>query len=144
MPSSDIICALTGTAATDDDLSTLGGGEGEDLPFGWLRITIERRAPNPKAVKLDLVRTQQRDAIVAQAVAAAQGQVLTPEQLDEVKSHAELITEAQFRYLQDTTPDGVLQVEQVYLAPFDRGSDGPAALDEYQKLRQILGLDLGE
>lgn len=134
----DLTCALTGVAPTDDELAAAE----EDVPVGWRRIVIEHRVPNPDAGVLREVMRQQEEALVGNAVQAAQaaGQVLTAEQMELIRNHARVITWAQYKQAVDAMPEYLSQVEQVIIAPFDRTADGPEAKAEFNRLRGVLGL----
>lgn len=138
MSNEEITCALTGVGPTEEELDNAG----DDIPLGWRRLLIEYRVANPDYALLRSVMAQQEEALIQQAVQAAQaqGHVLTAEQLEMAKAHARIITGAQYRYALDNTPETLPQVEQVVIAPFDRSADGPEARDVFNQLRSTIGL----
>lgn len=102
---SDIYCALTGEGPDEEELIDLG--DDDELPPGWIRVTVERRLPNLARVELDAAK---------KAICAAQLEQYG-EVGDEVKRLVELQVDATFAALEAQNPPTLIREESIYICP---------------------------
>ena len=123
----NFICALSGIAAPEEIL--LDDENGEEVPMGWIRVTLERVIPNPKLVEIHQTK--------AAMLAAATQQI--PEEVREAQQFIiSTQLDAQFFALEQSTPEVLTLGEQVYIAPPEMNEQ---LLDEYNAFRETLSLD---
>lgn len=122
----DISCALSGQIPDEDALMNAEEG----VPEGWIRITVERRFPNPKWYAIQNVKQGLMEATLAQIPEAERPNHLINVQIQ---------VEAQYAMLEANTEQSFLESEVVYIAP----PEGDAALQgEYMKLLEMLDIEI--
>ena len=117
-------CALTGLTqegGLDDDSDSLG-----DLPAGWTRIQITRRAYNPRWVMIQQVK----EAMVENMV-----QQVPPELREMQKVVIALQVDAQFYAMESETPTFLPDIDEVVYV-----SDEQVAVPAMNEVRESLGL----
>jgi len=124
----DISCALSGQVPDDEAFMNAEDG----VPEGWIRITVERRFPNPKWYAIQNVKQGLMEATLSQIPEADRPNHLINVQIQ---------VEAQYAMLEANTEQSFLESEVVYIAP----PEGDTALQgEYQKLLEMLDIELEE
>lgn len=118
-------CAMTGLTregGADDDSDSLG-----DLPVGWTRVQMTRRAYNPRWVMIQQVK----EAMVANLLQQV------PPEMQQVQSYVvSLQVDAQFHALESETPMYLPDIDDVvYL------SNEGAIVESINELRDMLGLE---
>jgi hypothetical protein len=124
---SEFLCALTFVESTADTIL------GDDMPIGWVRVTIERQHLNPEWVQIQQFKesaTQQEFAKIADAV--------SEEQRPAVYAAIQLQIRASFAALEATVDRVISEVQEVLIAPPESDSDIAEALAE---ARDLLGFD---
>lgn len=43
----ELVCSLSGMTPTDEEIIQSDSTNDADLPLGWIKVTIERKYPNP-------------------------------------------------------------------------------------------------
>ena len=124
----EISCALSGQVPTDDALMNAEEG----IPEGWIRVTVERRFPNPKWYAIQNVKQGLMEATLAQ--------IPTGER-NAHRMNVALQVEAQYAMLEANTEQSFLESDTVYIAPPE--SD-PALQAEYHSLLETLDIELEE
>lgn len=118
-------CAMTGLTqdgGIEDSSDSLG-----DLPVGWTRVQMTRRAYNPRWVMLQQVKQAMVDGALAQVPAEAQ---------EMQRIVVTLQVDGQFHSMEQDTPMFLPDVDDVvYL------SDSGEILDSINELRELLGLE---
>lgn len=69
----DLVCDLTGTPATPDEIASIDPADDLGLPIGWLAVTVTRRVPNPKYAALVMAREMELAGMLQQIPANVQG-----------------------------------------------------------------------
>lgn len=118
-------CAISGLTEEPGDFSDSDGLD--DLPVGWTRVQISRRAHNPKWIMLQ----QLKENMVAQML-----QQLPPSMHEGQIPYLQLQAEAAYAHLEKDTPMYVSDVQDVVFI-----SDSSDVLGELNDLRAALGLD---
>ena len=126
---SDYKCALSEMMGESfkggDDSDGLG-----DMPVGWTKVTIQRRAYNPKWVFIQQVKQRMLREALAQ---------LPPEMQTETTEQVMVLQiDSQLYGVESETPMFVLEVEEVAL------SDDLEVVEEFNEVRELLGLSLLE
>jgi hypothetical protein len=65
----EFVCALSGIGAQEDELVEDDGEDADDLgelPVGWIKITVQRRAINPEWLEMQQARTAMGEMLKAQ------------------------------------------------------------------------------
>lgn len=118
-------CAMTGLTqdgGVEDSSDSLG-----DLPVGWTRVQMTRRAYNPRWVMLQQVKQAMVDNALAQVPAEAQ---------EMQRIVVTLQVDGQYHSMEQDTPMFLPDVDDVvYL------SDSGEILDSINELRELLGLE---
>lgn len=125
----DHICAITGTLAEDEAMMTETG------PLGWVKITIERQAPNPEYLQLQ----QLKESMVEQQFEMIKDQLPEGDANAErmVRLNIELQIRANFIALESEMDEFVSQMEEVYISPPEEDED---VLEVFNTIRESLGL----
>jgi hypothetical protein len=125
VPMKEFECALTGVteAAVPSEVS-----DGLDtLPVGWTKVTIARRAYNPKWLMIQQVKEAMIEGLMSQ---------FPPDIQDLQRMAVALQVEAQFHAIEKDTPVYVKDVDDVvYL------SDSGDLVESINEMRALLGLD---
>lgn len=133
MADMQILCGVTGVAATDDDYADTDDyvGEHAELPEGWAKVVVTIRRPNLSWEAVQEVKEITAMQLLAQVPEDARA---------DVESAVMLQIEAQFAAL-EARPEyarTLLSTQTVYIAPADR-VDGLES--EVSDLCGTLGLD---
>lgn len=144
-------CTLTLTAANSDELidgDEFQPGEAareafqaaaedglDDLPLGWIEVTVRRRVANPAFTRLREAKERSIEGQLMQAVppgtAGPDGTPLTDEQRAEIRDVAIRPTvDALFFALESKTPPWLTEEATVVVAPPDRVAAAGAAWGE--------------
>lgn len=118
-------CSLTGTVMEGSEPDT--HTKDDDLPVGWTKITIVRRAYNPSFLMIQQVKNRLVQGLIAQ---------LPPELQATEELAVRFQVEAQFASLEANTPRYERDIEEtVYL------SDTGDVLESFNEVRELLGLE---
>lgn len=131
----EFVCALSGVAATEDEVEAGAGaptGDDDDdfdgLPLGWYRITVERRMPSPQWELVQQVKRGIIERLLLQ---------VPKEHRDQERVSVTIQIEAQFAALENRMEPVVVEADRVYVAPPERDK---ALRVEWDKVRDVLGL----
>ena len=130
----DIICSLSGIAPTEEELMADLPPEANWLPAGWIRVTVERKYPNPEWLKLQTVK---------QSLVEATLQQIPPEHRDGQRENVEVQVDAQYYHLEhsDKYKKTVIEKDAVYISPPEADEE---LMEEYLRLLELLGIDIYE
>jgi|LWDU01.1.fsa_nt_gi hypothetical protein len=134
MTNDTIYCALSGIAATDEEMDLtelMGADEAPGLPAGWMEIKLTVRSGNPRFADIQMVK----GALVAQVLAS-----VPKKERREAKEGVAFQIDAQFAALEargENAPT-LLDTETLYIAPAER-VDG--LREEISKLFGMLGIE---
>ncbi len=137
----DIRCALSGTAAPLDSLTTDDDTDGA-VPLEWLWVTVRRRRPNPEWLR----HAQTRETLIQTSVAQVLAQrppdapELAGDQLQSVNDMFRSQFEAMYFAILAATPRWVDEIEEVFIAP--PSSDRQIA-ETWTPMATALGVTLG-
>jgi hypothetical protein len=129
------VCALTGIEAADGALA-YDAPEDDDLealPVGWLRITFERRLPNPRHLALMELKRIHRAQQAAQLP-----KELKPAERESAEAMIEVQVDATFHAIESDTPPYLTETDVAYISdPAKDASVAKAFID----VRAALGLE---
>ncbi len=115
----EIFCAISGIPAP----------EGEGIPDGWIKLTIERRYMNPKWMAIQLVK----ESLIQQTL----GQL--PEDQKEIQQlPVQIQVEAQYIQLEQQTEQFFVDKEDIYISD-PRENDGVAKV--WNSICEQLGIE---
>lgn len=127
----EIVCGLSGMVPAPEEIMDANTDGNDVIPNGWIRVTIERRYPNPlwthvQAVKESLVQA------TLQQIPEDQREMQMPNVVVQV--------DAQYHSLESTDKYKriITDKEEVYISPPESDED---IMDEYLRLLELLGLD---
>ena len=122
----DISCALSGQ--TPDEEAFMNAEDG--IPEGWIRITVERKFPNPKWYAIQNVKQGLMEATLSQ---------IPEEERPAHLMNVQIQVEAQYATLEANTDQSFTEKNVVYVAP----PEGDAALmSEYKNLLEALDIEI--
>ena len=129
-----IYCALSGIAATDEEMDLteiMPKDDSPGLPPGWMEIKLTVRSGNPRFADIQMVK----GALVGQVLAG-----VPKKDRKEAREGVALQIDAQFAALEARVENAptLLDTETLYIAPAER-VDG--LQDEIGKLFGILGIE---
>jgi|7_EtaG_2_1085326.scaffolds.fasta_scaffold16184_2 hypothetical protein len=129
----DIICALSGVAATDEELeiTEFFDGANKELPIGWMEVKITLRAPNPRYADIQVVKAALIDNVLAG---------IPKKQREEAEEAVAIQIDAQFAALESRKENAptLVDSETLFVAPSDRI---PGLREEIEKLFELLGIE---
>ena len=129
----DIICALSGVAATDEELeiTEFFNGVNKELPIGWMEVKITLRAPNPRYADIQVVKAALIDNVLAG---------IPKKQREEAEEAVSIQIDAQFAALEGREENAptLVDSETLFVAPSDRI---PGLREEIEKLFELLGIE---
>ena len=128
----ELVCSLSGMAPTDEEIIQSDSTNDEDLPLGWIKVTIERKYPNPLWWKLQNVKSSLHKATLDQ---------IPEEHREEQSDNITIQVDAQYLALEQTEKYNkvVIEKEVVFIAPPERDED---LMQEYLQLLDTLGIDV--
>jgi hypothetical protein len=120
-------CALSGVTA-DGDLDFEDDGLG-DLPAGWIEVRMTRRVQNPRYALIRQVKQALLQGLASQI----------PEEHRAGQAAAiQVQLDANFYFMEQSTPIYLTESETVYLAPPESSE---AVLESFNQARELLGLE---
>ena len=128
-------CALSGITAQGAE--NYDGDGLEDLPPGWVQVTMTRRMLNPRYLAL----MQTKEGLIQGAMQMATSQLpddVPPEILQGQETAIRLQIDAQFFLLERDTAPYITESEVVFLAPPEKSE---AVLKNVNQVREMLGMD---
>jgi hypothetical protein len=135
MADQQIVCALSGVLATEDDYADTDDytGEDADLPEGWVKVVVTTRRSNPAWEAVQEVKEITAMNLLGQVPEDARA---------DVEAAVMLQIEAQFAAL-EARPEyarTLLDSQTLYIAPSERVN---GLSEEITSLCETLGLDAG-
>jgi hypothetical protein len=133
----EYVCALTGKAAREDEIvhDVREDDDLDQLPIGWLKITVERRVLNPEWLRFAEAKEQ---------LIASQLQAIPPDVPADERAAGERLTraaiDAQFYAVLAGIPRYVTDTEDVYVK--DPDADKQVA-EAWGEIAGVLGFDIG-
>ena len=127
MMNDDYFCVLSGLAPKS--IGTDEGDEFEDLPNGWIKITVQRRFENPQWQLVQVIKEESLKQMLSQ---------VPDDQHATVLSAVRLQIDAQYVALEDRLGQYVITEETRYIAD---PSEHEAVLEECKPLFETLELD---
>ena len=121
-----IICNLSGVAATEDESTNT------DIPEGWVQIKVSRCFLNPKWEAIQDVKQYLIQQTLLQ---------VPEEQRDIQLANIVIQVEAQYASLESQTQEYITEEEIVYIAPPESDAQ---LFEEYNKIRESIGLETEE
>jgi hypothetical protein len=131
-------CVLSGREAKDEDLVTDAREDDdlEELPLGWVRVTVERRVLNPAWARL-----QRHKQIMIERMKAGIDTAMPPEMRVIEEELVETLVTGQLTMLDQTTPKYLTYEDEAILCD---PSVNKQVGDEWKKISEALeGLDVG-
>ena len=127
----EIICGLSGLVPTPDEIMEANSDGNDVIPSGWIRVTIERRYPNPLWGHVQAVK---------QSLVEATLQQIPEDQREAQMPNVVVQVDAQYHALESTTKYQrvITDKEKIYIAPPEMDED---LMEEYLRLLEVLGLD---
>jgi len=127
----EIVCSLSGITPTDETIMFDPPKQPEYLPVGWIKVTIERKYPNPEWIKLQNVKKGLVEAALTQ---------IPEEHRNLQRQNVELQVEAQYAQLEATEKYKmtVIDKETVFISPPEADEE---IMEEYENLMELLGID---
>ena len=121
-----IICNLSGVAATEDESTNT------DIPEGWVQIKVSRCFSNPKWEAIQDVKQNLIQQTLLQ---------VPEDQRDVQLANIVIQVEAQYALLESQTQEFITEEEIVYFAPPESDLQ---LFEEYNKIRESIGLEKDE
>lgn len=121
-----IICNLSGVAATEDESTNT------DIPEGWVQIKVSRCFLNPKWEAIQDVKQYLIQQTLLQ---------VPEDQRDMQLANIVIQVEAQYAPLESQTQEYITEEEIVYIAPPESDAQ---LFEEYNKIRESIGLETEE
>lgn len=121
-----IICNLSGVAATEDESTNT------DIPEGWVQIKVSRCFSNPKWEAIQDVKQNLIQQTLLQ---------VPEDQRDVQLANIVIQVEAQYALLESQTQEFITEEEVVYFAPPESDLQ---LFEEYNKIRESIGLEKDE
>ena len=127
----EIICALSGITPSEEDLLLEDPPLPTWIPTGWIKVTVERKYPNPQWLKLQTVK---------QGLIEATLQQVPEEQRALQRENVEIQVDAQYSQLEGTEKykKTITEKEVAYISPPESDDE---LMGEYQGLLELLGLE---
>jgi len=114
----DFVCAFSGLTPTDAEFPE--ESDNDPIPFGWTRVTLERRDANPEWDAIQAVKT----AMIKQTL-----EQIPEEVREQARTVVEIQIRAQYAALEAKIPAFTTDTVVVYLAPGSRGAEIKKAID---------------
>ena len=98
MSRDEIVCALSGLTPLAEEVEW---AEGEEVPYGWTRVTVFAQEVNPEYVRIQETKAGLVESMFAMQVMEAQrqGHQLTAEQQAELRETTEIQVDAKLTYV---------------------------------------------
>ena len=127
----DIVCALSGILPGDDEMMVDMPPTTKWIPAGWIRVTVERKYPNPQWVRLQGVK---------QSLIEATLQQIPEEHREAQRDNVEIQVDAQYHQLEQSEKykPTVTEKDVSYISPPEADEE---IMEEYIGLLETLGLD---
>jgi hypothetical protein len=130
-------CAITGRPAPDDEVvdDAQDDDDLENMPVGWLRITVERRGVNPEWVKIQAAKHAALEGVMSQVPADA------PEEFrKQTREMQDVVINASFYAYEASIAKYLTFDEEVYVRNPDQDKE---AAEGWKGIAEILGLSVG-
>ena len=128
------VCAFSGVAASEELLVEDGqdDDELEDLPVGWIEISVRRRVRNPEHFAVQAVMAQTVEQMALQ---------IPEDKREEAKIFLGIQVRAQYASLLSTLPPYLTESETVHVSD---PAGSKAVSEAYGNVRRSLGLSVEE